>query len=99
MSNCNCQTTQHNVSGGTPLMPHDFSDHVEIHFQYSNWDEISLFSCKDCDRSWLLVNRFTDRPPYIGKAFGIGPKGIEKLMLKASEIEKAGLSALPSQYK
>ena len=96
---CHCKTADRSVRGGQPLMPADFTSDAVVHVSYSNWDEIHLFTCEICKKSWLLVNQYVDRPPYIGKAYGLGPVGLSDLQKRVGLIKKKGPEALPSIYK
>lgn len=79
MSNCTCHSANTSISGGQPLQIKDFTDSFMLHFNYSNWDEYQIFTCKHCGTIWFLESNFVDRPPYIGNASRITQQEINHL--------------------
>jgi len=65
---CNCQTARTSHSGGNPITIREFTQDYTLHFEYSNWDVYSIFTCNNCDWTWFIQNDHVDRPPYISSA-------------------------------
>lgn len=83
-------------SGADWFYPAEFSTDVTIHLQYSNWDEVHVFTCNICGATWLLNSRYTDRPPYIGNATRLDKQKLARVLARKDDIMQNGSSGVPS---